>query len=166
MVIAVPSIATLVLAGLPWASHNACASEAPERTLPASAWVAARRACPSRDAKRGTANAARMPRIVITTTSSIRVKPPCSTFLFTAAILRKLKRDEALKRSRAETLRNDARHGRDRGHMWRAATVTTLSGSQRLRKSRPASVRPVVRVQRLELQAVETVPGGVEHAVA
>src|SRR5688572_28088830 len=76
---------TVMLAGSPWASHSACASAAPERTLPARACVEARRAWPSSDANRGTANAARMPRIVTTTTSSISEKPPW-ILLFTAAL--------------------------------------------------------------------------------
>ncbi|MNC88625.1 hypothetical protein D3C83_44580 [compost metagenome] len=43
--------------------------------------AAAAPACDERSTKRGRATAARMPRITITTTSSIKVKPFCICFM-------------------------------------------------------------------------------------
>jgi hypothetical protein len=70
----------------PVARNIACANADPERTLPPSASVAATRASRWSDVNRGIANAARIPRIVITTTNSMSVKPPC----LTAALIAKL----------------------------------------------------------------------------
>ena len=64
-----------IVAGLPWTSVMLCASAEAARRLPPRLSVAAIRASTSSAAKRGNANAARMPRIVITTTNSMSVKP-------------------------------------------------------------------------------------------
>ena len=64
------------------------ASAAALRRVPAMAPVVEMRAALSRAAKRGIANAARMPRIVITTTNSIRVKPRCSVRILIVLINR------------------------------------------------------------------------------
>ena len=63
-------------AGLvPAARYWEWASAAALRIVPTSALVADTRAEVSRDAKRGIAKAARMPKITMTTTNSMRVKP-------------------------------------------------------------------------------------------
>src|SRR5208283_4325805 len=62
-------------AGLPDAIARLRAREAALFALPASPLMVAVRACESSATNLGTAKAARMPRIVMTTTSSIRVNP-------------------------------------------------------------------------------------------
>ena len=62
---------------VPIASHIERASALPLRRLPSKPRSEAMRACWSRRAKRGTAKAARIPRMTMTTTSSISVKPLC-----------------------------------------------------------------------------------------
>src|SRR6185312_6273359 len=68
---------TVIVAGLPFASQIECASAAPLRRPPSTPDSEAMRARDSRFMKRGSANAARMPRMTITTTSSMSVKPRC-----------------------------------------------------------------------------------------
>jgi hypothetical protein len=65
-----------MLAGeVPEARYWACASAAALCRLPANDEIAAIRAELLSDVNRGTAKAARIPRIVMTTTNSMRVKP-------------------------------------------------------------------------------------------
>lgn len=65
----------------PSTSHCECASATAARKPPARPLIEAVRACDSTLANLGKANAARMPRMVMTTTSSIRVKPACFVFI-------------------------------------------------------------------------------------
>src|ERR1700676_2998367 len=65
----------VTLAGLPVAMPKLRASAAALLTVPASAFTVAARAWVSSAMNLGIANAARMPRIVITTTNSISVNP-------------------------------------------------------------------------------------------
>jgi hypothetical protein len=65
-----------MLAGaVPLASHTLCAKDAALFTLPFKACKDATRACVSSPMNRGTAKAAKIPRMTITTTSSMSVKP-------------------------------------------------------------------------------------------
>ena len=73
----VPSIVTLP-GELPAARYIEWARAEALRMDPASPAIAEARALESSEAKRGIAKAARMPRIVMTTTNSIRVKPCCN----------------------------------------------------------------------------------------
>src|SRR6185312_11611457 len=77
MLMVTPSTTTVVAAALPFASQSERASAAPLRRPPSTPESDAMRARCSRPMKRGSANAARMPRMTITTTSSMSVKPRC-----------------------------------------------------------------------------------------
>ena len=63
------------------AMSRARASAAALFTVPPNPLTTVARACPSSAMNLGTANAARMPRMVITTTSSIRVNPLIFAFI-------------------------------------------------------------------------------------
>src|SRR5262245_49800451 len=65
----------MVMAAPPFAIHSEWAIAVELRTVPSSARTDAMRACCSKPMNFGSANAARMPRITITTTSSMSVKP-------------------------------------------------------------------------------------------
>ena len=71
---------------LDWEREVACAKADALRILPPMDSTVALRASVVMSAKRGTAKAARMPRMTITMTSSMRVKPCC---LFIVSLLKK-----------------------------------------------------------------------------
>ena len=75
-----PSTATGLV---PVTIHTECVMAEALRKLPSSARIDAVRACVSRPMNRGSANAARIPRITITTTSSMSVKPRWVVLLIT-----------------------------------------------------------------------------------
>ena len=85
MLTSVPSTATLVMLGL--ISHLPCAIDAVAVMAPFAAFRLAMRASPPRLANFGSAVAARMPRITITTISSISVKPPCAPLVLNLFIV-------------------------------------------------------------------------------
>src|SRR6266849_1901146 len=77
-----PSMTIDWLALFPWATVSAFASVEAELTAARKPFSAAMRACPVRSMNLGAAMAARMPRIRITTISSISVKPRVCFVIF------------------------------------------------------------------------------------
>ena len=87
MVIEAPSITTWADAVAPLTRATEWARAEAARTLPAIPSTADLRALCSNPAKRGRAKAASIPRMVITTTSSIKVKPLCCSFMINSYII-------------------------------------------------------------------------------